>query len=52
MKKAIKLLLGRGKETTIAVINYGLYFGKVLGWGHIPPSGKGKGLIMAICQLN
>ena len=32
MKKATKLLLGRGKETAIAVINYGLYFGTVLGW--------------------
>ena len=32
MKKAIKLSLGRGKETTIAVINYGLYIGTVLGW--------------------
>ena len=32
MKKATKLLLGRGKETTIAGINYGLYIGTVLGW--------------------
>ena len=53
MKKAIKLLLGRGKETTIAVINYGLYNNWYsIRLGHIPPPGKGKGLIMAICQLN
>ena len=32
MKKVIKLLLGRGKETTIDVINYGLYIGTALGW--------------------
>ena len=32
MKKVIKLLLERGKETTIAVINYGLYIGTALGW--------------------
>ena len=32
MKKATKLLLGRGKEMTIAVINYGLYIGTVFGW--------------------
>ena len=32
MKKAIKLSLGRGKETTTAGINYGLCIGTVLGW--------------------
>ena len=32
MKKAIKLSLGRGKETTTAGINYGLRIGTALGW--------------------
>ena len=32
MKKAIKLSLGRGKETTTAGINYGLCIVTLLGW--------------------
>ena len=52
MKKAIKLSLGRGKETTTTGINYGLCIGTVLGWDTYLHREKEKKQIMAIRQLN